>query len=140
MHFFLAFLAIYERRTFRLPPLQLLRIALGLWLPVLLLGHFTATRLEFEVMGSDPTYGKIVAELWASDSEWRQIGLLAPGWLHGCLGLYYALGHRALWRRMQFILFAIALLLPVLSALGFAPWLAISPATRLRNSATSQRR
>jgi adenylate cyclase len=119
VHFFLAFLAIYERRTFRLPPLQLLRIALGLWLPVLLLGHFTATRLEFEVMGSDPTYGRIVAELWASDSEWRQIGLLAPGWLHGCLGLYYALGHRALWRRMQFILFAIALLLPVLSALGF---------------------
>ncbi len=70
-------------------------------------------------MGSDPTYGRIVAELWASNSEWRQIGLLAPGWLHGCLGLYYALGHRALWRRMQFILFAIALLLPVLSALGF---------------------
>jgi ferredoxin len=119
VHFFLAFLAIYERRTFRLPPLQLLRIALGLWLPVLLLGHFTATRLEFEVIGSDPTYGRIVAELWASDSELRQIGLLAPGWLHGCLGLYYALGHRALWRRLQFILFAIALLLPVLSALGF---------------------
>jgi hypothetical protein len=57
VHFFLAFLAIYERRTFRLPPLQLLRIALGLWLPVLLLGHFTATRLGIRGDGLDPTYG-----------------------------------------------------------------------------------
>ena len=119
VHFLLAFWSIYERRTFRLPPLELLRIALGFWLPVLLLGHVTATRLEFELIGSDPTYARIVAELWASDAEWRQIGLLAPGWLHGCLGLYYAFGHRPLWRRFKLILFAIALLLPVLSALGF---------------------
>src|SRR6266508_1020442 len=119
LHFLLAFWAIYDRRTFRLPPAELLRIALGLWLPVLLMGHVVATRLEFELIGSDPTYARIVAELWASHAEWRQIGLLAPGWLHGCLGLYYAFGHRPLWRRLQFGLFAIALLLPVLSALGF---------------------
>ena len=31
VHFLLAFWAIYDRRTFRLPPLELLRIALGLW-------------------------------------------------------------------------------------------------------------
>jgi adenylate cyclase len=119
VHFLLAFWAIYDRRTFRLPPLELLRIALGLWLPVLLMGHFTATRLEFEVVGSSPTYGRIVAELWASNSEWRQIGLLAPGWLHGCLGLHFAFRHRRWWQHMQFVLFAVALLLPVLSALGF---------------------
>ena len=119
VHFLLAFWAIYERRTFRLPPAELLRIALGLWLPVLLMGHVIATRLEFELIGSDPTYARIVAGLWSSNAEWRQIGLLAPGWLHGCLGLYYAFGHRPLWRRLQFVLFAIALLLPVLSALGF---------------------
>jgi adenylate cyclase len=38
LHFFLALRSIYERRTFRLPPLELLRIALGFWMPVLLLG------------------------------------------------------------------------------------------------------
>jgi adenylate cyclase len=119
VHFLLAFWSIYERRTFRLPPLELLRIGLGLWLPVVLFGHFTATRLEFELLGSDPTYQRIVAALWGSDSEWRQIGVLAPGWLHGCLGLYFAFGHKPLFRRFQYLLFAIALLLPVLSALGF---------------------
>lgn len=119
LHFFLAFWALYQRRTLRLPPLELLRIGLGFWLPVVLMGHFTATRLEFELIGSDPTYKRIVAELWGSHSEWRQIGLLAPGWLHGCLGLYYAFGHRPLFKRLQYPLFAFALLLPVLSALGF---------------------
>jgi adenylate cyclase len=83
------------------------------------MGHFTATRLEFEMMGADPTYNRIVAELWDSKTEWRQIGLLAPGWLHGCLGLNYAFRHRPFWKRFQYMLFAFALLLPVLSALGF---------------------
>jgi adenylate cyclase len=119
LHFLLAFWSLYQRRTLRLPPLELLRIALGLWLPVVLMGHFTATRLEFELLGSDPTYSRIVAELWNTHSEWRQLGLLAPGWLHGCLGFYYAFGHRPLWRKFQYPLFAFALLLPVLSALGF---------------------
>ena len=119
IHFVLAFWAIYERRTFRLPPLELLRIGLGLWLPVLLMGHFAQTRLEFELLGASPTYGRIVSELWASNSEWRQIGLLAPGWLHGCLGLQFVLRHRPWWRHLQLPLFAFALLLPVLSAIGF---------------------
>ena len=119
IHFVLAFWAIYERRTFRLPPLELLRIGLGLWLPVLLMGHLAATRLEFELLGASPTYGRIVSELWASNSEWRQIGLLAPGWLHGCLGLNFVFRHRPWWRHLHLPLFAFALLLPVLSALGF---------------------
>src|SRR5262249_40892830 len=37
-HFILALWAVYERRTFRLPPLELLRIALGFTLPIILIG------------------------------------------------------------------------------------------------------
>ena len=44
-HILLAFWSLYERRTFRLPPAELLRIALGLWLPILLIGHVAATRI-----------------------------------------------------------------------------------------------
>ncbi|NVO14139.1 MAG: 2Fe-2S iron-sulfur cluster binding domain-containing protein [Rhodoplanes sp.] len=119
VHVTLAIEAIYVRRTFRLPPIELLRIGLGLWLPVLLIGHAVTARLEFELVGSPTTYHRVVTGLWASNSEWRQIGLLAPGWLHGCLGLRLAFGHRPVWRRLQLPLFAVALLLPVLSALGF---------------------
>ena len=43
VHFLLALWAIYERRTFRLPPAELLRIALGFTLPLILINHFAHT-------------------------------------------------------------------------------------------------
>jgi adenylate cyclase len=119
LHFVLAIRSIYERRTFRLPPLELLRIALGFWMPVLLLGHAITTRLEFELIESPTTYARVVSDLWATDSEWRQLGLLAPGWLHGCLGFHFALCRHVLYQKLRPVLIATALLLPVLSALGF---------------------
>ena len=119
IHIVLALDSIYKRRTLQLPFAELLRIALGFWMPILLIGHAIATRLEFELVGSAPTYARIVASMWASDAEWRQMGLLAPGWLHGCLGLKFAFERRPIWQRLRLVLFAAALLLPVLSALGF---------------------
>ena len=38
---------------------------------------------------------------------------------HGCLGLHFAFNRWSIYRRLKFLLFAIALLVPVLSALGF---------------------
>jgi adenylate cyclase len=119
VHVALAIVSVYERRTFRLPPVELLRIALGLWLPVMLIGHAITTRLEHELVGAPSTYARVLSDLWARDGEWQHMGLLAPGWLHGCLGLNFAFGRRPFWRRYRFVLFSVALLLPVLSALGF---------------------
>jgi adenylate cyclase len=119
VHVALAIVSVYERRTFRLPATELLRIALGFWLPVMLIGHAITTRLEYELIGAPSTYTRVVSDLWARDGEWQHMGLLAPGWIHGCLGLNFAFGRRPLWRRYRFVLFAVALLLPVLSALGF---------------------
>src|SRR5262249_4117749 len=119
VHFLLALWAVYERRTFRLPAGELLRIALGFTLPILLIGHAATTRLAYELYGLSPDYTRVGANLWVSDSQGRQLRLLAPGWLHGCMGLHYAFSHRPFYRRMRFALFAAALLLPVLSALGF---------------------
>ncbi len=44
---------------------------------------------------------------------------MAPGWLHGCLGLHFAFSRRWWYRQFRFVLFSAALLLPVLAALGF---------------------
>ena len=119
IHIGLAFLALYERRTLRMPPVQALRIALGLWMPVLLIGHFVGTRFAFERYGLHADYTRVVWNLWTADAQWRQLALLAPGWLHGCLGVNFAFGSRALYQRLRPVLFGAALLLPVLSALGF---------------------
>jgi adenylate cyclase len=118
-HFFMALWAVYERRTFRLPPAELLRIALGFTLPILLIGHAASTRLAYEVFGLSSDYTRVISNIWASGSQGFQLGLMAPGWLHGCMGLHFAFNRRPIYRRLRFVLFAAALLLPVLSALGF---------------------
>ena len=119
LHVGLALGAIYERRSLRMAALNGLRIVLGLWLPVLLIAHFTGTRYAFERYGLASDYTRVVSALWAGDAQGRQLALLAPGWLHGCLGLRFAFGTRPLYRRSLPLLFGAALLLPVLAGLGF---------------------
>ena len=51
VHFVIALWAIYERRTFRLPQAELLRIAMGFTLPLILINHFANTRLAYEIFG-----------------------------------------------------------------------------------------
>src|SRR5262245_46018737 len=131
VHFMMALLAVYERRTFRLPPLELIRIALGFSMPVLLIGHAAATRLAYDLYGLSSDYTRVVATLWASGQQGWQLGLMAPGWIHGCLGRNFAFGRRAWFRRFRLPLFAAALLVPVFAGLGFIAMgreLAASPA------------
>jgi len=119
IHISLAFVALYERRTLRMPPLEALRIVLGLGIPTLLIAHAVTTRLAFETYGVQPDYARVVWMLWHSNREGRQMALLVPGWLHGCLGLNFAFGRRVWYQRLRLILFGAALLLPVLALLGF---------------------
>jgi adenylate cyclase len=119
IHFLLALWSIYERRTFRLPPAELLRIAMGFTMPLILINHFANTRLAYGVFELPVDYTHVIANLWVADSQGMQLGLLAPGWVHGCLGLHFAFSRRPLYRRFRYGLFAVALLLPVFSAFGF---------------------
>lgn len=45
--------------------------------------------------------------------------MLAPGWVHGCLGLWMSLRHRASAQRLRPWLFAFMVAVPLLSAAGF---------------------
>src|SRR5258708_6740381 len=119
IHIVLSFVALYEHRTLRMPPLELVRIVLVFAIPTLLIAHFITTRFAFEAYGAQPDYARIVWMLWHSNREGRQMALLVPGWLHGCLGLNFAFGRRAWFQRLRMILFGVALLLPVLATLGF---------------------
>jgi len=119
IHLALAFDAIYGRRTLRMAPLDMLRIVLGLSIPTLLIGHAVGTRLSWELYQQSPQYSRVVWSLWAADGQGRQLALLVPGWLHGCLGIHLAFSQRRLYQRLHRLLFAAALLLPVLGGLGF---------------------
>lgn len=123
VHVGLAFVAIYQHRTLRLPALEWLRIAAGLSIPTLLIGHAVETRLALELHGRPTDYAHVVWMLWHSGREGRQVALLVPGWIHGCLGLNFALGNRVWYSRWRLPLFGAALLVPVLAVLGFSSML-----------------
>ncbi|MEJ8848606.1 2Fe-2S iron-sulfur cluster-binding protein [Variovorax rhizosphaerae] len=119
IHVSLALFAVYERRTFRMPPVQGIRIILGLVMPIGLIAHFVVTRYAHDRFGLSAEYARVAGGLWAGGASGLALGLLAPGWIHGCLGLRFAFGHRVTSQRVKLALFGAALLLPVLAALGF---------------------
>jgi adenylate cyclase len=119
VHLVLAMLGLYQRPTLRLPAVELLRIGAGLAIPMLLVGHAVATRMAYEWYGVVPLYQRVVTALLHTGSEGRQLALLAPGWLHGCMGLHMALRKRALYQRWRWVWAVAALLLPCLAGAGF---------------------
>lgn len=119
LHFSLALRTIYGRRHWTLPLTEWVRLWAGLSLPLLLIRHAVSTRLASSLYGFEPNYERIVISLITSGTQGLQLALLAPGWLHGCLGLWLRLRHHAMARRAKPVLVALLVLLPVLSAAGF---------------------
>lgn len=118
-HVTLAAIALWERRSLRMPFIEALRLVLGFSLPLLLVSHLTAMRWAYEVFGIDGSYARVVGGLWNPAGASFQLSMLVAVWLHGCLGLHLALRARAGYRRTFYLWFALAVLLPVLAALGF---------------------
>jgi adenylate cyclase len=119
VHIGLALIALYERRTLRMPPPELARLVLGFAIPLLLAGHFTGTRVAWQLYGRDDPYARVVWALWTGDYGLQQLGLIIIAWTHGCLGLHFLLRYRAFYRDWFHVFFAIAILVPALGLLGF---------------------
>ena len=102
-------------------------------MPILLIGHVASTRLAYELFGLSSDYTRVVANLWASATQGWQLGLMAPGWLHGCLGLHFAFNRRRWYR--QFRLRAVCHRPAAAGAVGArasSPWARSLPRTRRR--------
>lgn len=119
VHFSLALWALYQRHHLRMPMGEALQLALGLCIPPLLAVHFVGTRMAYEWHGVEDSYAKTVLTLWYSVYGVRQALLIAIAWTHGCIGLFFSLRLRPWFPRYAPLLFAGALLLPVLALLGF---------------------
>ncbi|KAA1005341.1 hypothetical protein FVF58_29405 [Paraburkholderia panacisoli] len=119
LHFALAVRTIYGRRHWSLPLAEWVRLWAGLSLPLLLIRHAVTTRLASSLYGFEPDYERVVILLLTSGTQGLQLALLAPGWIHGCLGLWFRLRHFPWARRMKPALLTSVVLLPLLSAAGF---------------------
>lgn len=119
LHFALALHTLYGRRHWALPPAEWIRLWAGLSLPLLLIRHAVTTRLASTLYGFEPDYERVIVVLLTSGTQGLQLALLAPGWIHGCLGLWFRLRHFPWTRRLRPALLAFVVLLPLLSATGF---------------------
>ena len=119
LHLALALHTIYGRRHWALPPAEWIRLWAGLSLPLLLIRHAVTTRLASSLYGFEPDYERIIVVLLTSGTQGLQLALLAPGWIHGCLGLWFRLRHYSWVRRLRPALLSLVVLLPMLSAAGF---------------------
>ena len=121
IHLGLGLWALYERRYFHITTGQVVQLVLGLSVPPLLMAHLIATRVGAEFFDVHLHYPQ---ELWIFWVNSPMIGVeqavvLVVAWVHGCIGLYYWLRLRRSFPAIAPMLFAGALLLPILALLGF---------------------
>ena len=121
IHFWLALVSLYRRTTLRMPAWEAAQLVLGLLVLPLMANHAIGTRGSRELMGIDVDYPLVLGAIWSDDFTLvRQIALVLVVWLHVVVGLHFWLRLRAWYARAVPWLYAAALLLPVLSLLGFA--------------------
>lgn len=121
-HFALALWALYRRRQLKMPAGEAAQLVLGVSIPLLLLGHMIGTRGSHELAGTEDTYTWVLLIHWKFDTSnlaLQTAGLLAA-WVHGCIGIYYWLRLKPAFPGLAVPLFSIALLIPILSLLGYA--------------------
>jgi adenylate cyclase len=119
MHFSLALWTLYSRREWKLPWIEILRLFSGFSFPLLLIGHAVTTRLGEALFATRPSYAIIITNLLMAGRQGMQLALLAPGWLHGCLGLWITLRQFHAMQRIRHLLVALVVFVPILAAAGF---------------------
>lgn len=122
IHAVLSLWTVYQRHHFRLPIWEVLQILLGLAIPPLLASHVVGTRLASELFGFKDSYQTVVLYFWVASAlaGAKQALVVCIAWLHGCLGFHFWLRSKPWYTRFTYILLCGALLLPVLSLLGFS--------------------
>ncbi len=119
-HFSLGLWALYQRRHFRYTAAEITQLVLGLSIPLLLCIHFGAVRVS-TVFGHPVTnYATPLFAYWVVKQYMIvvQFVLLTVAWTHACIGLYFWLRLKPLFKWAWRILFAIAVVLPPLAMVG----------------------
>lgn len=118
LHAVLGLATTLARRSWRLPPWQLLQVGLGLAIPVLGAAHVAAARGLAEWVGRDTRYRFVLDGLWP-DAAVAQTLFLVAVWTHGVIGLRLWLREKPWYPRWAPLLLALALLVPALASAGW---------------------
>lgn len=121
IHLLLAAWALYARRSLRMSAGEAFQIVFGFSIPLFLALHFVGTGGTKRMFGTEDTYAYILLVQWkyGANSVLLQTAGMFAAWIHGCIGLYYWLRLKSWFQPVIPALFAIAVLLPVMSWLGY---------------------
>jgi adenylate cyclase len=121
IHLGLGLWALYERRYFHITTGQVAQLVLGLSVPPLIMAHVIATRVGAAFFDMQLHYPQELWTFWINNPQrgLAQAIVLVIAWVHGCIGLYYWLRLRRFFPAIAPMLFAGAILLPILALLGF---------------------
>ncbi len=107
-----------RRRTLKMPVWEAMQWALGFLIPALIVKHLIHTRFASEIFDKPNDYSAVLETMW-SGAALDQIALLTVVWVHSVIGLHFWLRLKQWYRRLVPVLFALAVLIPVLAVLGF---------------------
>ena len=120
LHFTLALVSLYRRRTLRMPAWEAAQLLLGLLFVLLVAKHASAARGLYSLLDLNVGYDYVLAVIWLDGrSVWQQPLLLLVAWLHLAVGLHFWLRVRPWYARAASWLFALAVLLPTLALAGY---------------------
>ncbi len=120
LHFLLALYALYNRSTLRMPLWESVQLAFGFAIPLMLAGHIVGSQVAPKILGFAIDYPYVIGALW-SDSWLRikQPMLVVIVWVHVTVGFHFWLRLKPWYRRLLPVFYALVIVLPVLSIVGF---------------------
>jgi adenylate cyclase len=110
-----------RRRAASTRSADIAQLALGLFIPPLLVLHLLASRGAALLDGFQPSYGWFMFVYWkqAPLNGLRQVLVVSAAWIHGCLGLHTWLRLRPWWPKAAGFVYPLVFLVPILALLGF---------------------
>lgn len=118
IHFILGIAKFVTRRTLRIKPLDIVQLAFGLLIPMFLLRHIIGPRGGYELFGIEDNYAYAMWAMWPSEAV-NQAILMPLVWVHGCIGIHHWLMLKVWYRNTLWLWYALAILIPATSYMGF---------------------
>jgi adenylate cyclase len=121
VHVILVLRTLFVRRSLAMPKSEAMQVVLGLSVPLLLIDHILGTRVASHLFHLRDSYETIVHSLWTKSPAdgFKQSLALIVIWAHGCIGIHFWLRYRSWYAGIWPWALTLAILLPILSLLGF---------------------
>ncbi len=119
IHLVMGLARFITRRSLKMPLRDVVQLAAGLLIPILLFRHIIGTRIVHQAFGVNDNYLYALWVMWPGEA-WRQAGLIVLVWVHASIGIHMWLSFKPWYKRVRPYLLGLAVLIPSAGFAGFA--------------------